>query len=228
MESLKKILPYLVIVALAAILLQTCVDRRNEVARYKDNLRISRDSVKHFIDKNGQLVSQVQSMQLTASELKEQSEELGIDKKRLEKQVGNLNNLVLYYKGLAVSKGTGTTKAKDSIVTTIADNGDTVKRKAKTIKWNNGSLFLDETYFPDTDSMKIAYQYKTGIELTAFYRRDFIFIGKKNLFVEVKFTDPNASMVDAQAVKVDLPPKKWYERWWFYILAGVAAGKAFL
>jgi uncharacterized small protein (DUF1192 family) len=57
-------------------------------------------------------------MELTAKQIKDNAEILGVEKKRLEKQVGNLNNLVSRLKADLVAKGEGNTNLRDTVYIT--------------------------------------------------------------------------------------------------------------
>ncbi len=228
MDSLKKILPYVACLILAAMLVQTCVNNKQREKEFQNNLRISRDSTKHFKDKHGQLVSEKETMELTINDLNKQAESLGIDKKRLKDQVGKQGQLLSYYKGQLNAKGTGDVKGVDTTFweDTVWDGlNDSTKVTAQRFRFDNKFLKFDALYDPLKDSLKLKYEYKVGIELTNYRtRRKFIVVGPRQTYADVRLSDPNAKMFDAQSILIKEPPKKFYEQWYFILGVGFVIG----
>jgi hypothetical protein len=197
-----------------------CNDNKKASERLLDNVAIAQDSIRYYKDKSGQLVAQRETMRVRAQELASQAEALGLDKDRLKKQVGKLSNLVSYYRGELESRGTDTVVMHDTLI--VDNSGNSLK--AKTLNWSNGNLSLVQTYFPHNDSLKLAYSYSTGFELTTYYKRDFLFVGRRRLYADFRLTDPNAKLLEATSVFIEEPPKKFYEKWWFWGGVGLLGG----
>ncbi len=207
-----------------ALLMQTCHQSNVERKQFADNLRISRDSTRHFIDKTGQLVSEKETIQITVDDLKNQNVDLGIDKDNLKKQVGNLNNLVNYYKGKLVTSGQGQVKGRDTTIIVVDQRGDTVQHVEQKFAYRSPYLTFDATYDPVIDSLKFKYGYQVDFQLSTFYVRHKLF-AKRQLFADVRLSDPKASMQNVQSILIVEPPKKWYETNWFYVALGASIVK---
>lgn len=216
MKQLPWIIAALAIVALA----YSCQQQKERTKRLENNLRIADDSVRYYKDRSGELVAQRETMLIRTSELEAQAEALGLDKGRLEKQVGKLSNLVAYYKGELESRGSDTVVMHDTLI--VDNSGNSLG--AKTLNWSNGNLSLTQTYFPHNDSLQLAYSYKTGFELTTYYKRDFLFVGRRRLYADFRLTDPNAKLLQATSVLIEEPEKKFYEKWWFWGGVGLLGG----
>lgn len=222
---IERVLSYVAILVLAGLLVQTCVQKKQDEQRLEDNVRITQDSVKHYRDKSGQLVAQREAILIRENDLKSQAVALGIDKDRLEKQVGKLSNLVSYYKGELQAKGTVVSEGKDTVLVEVV-RGDTTRREAKVFEYANAFLFLHQLYLPDSNRLITEYEYKVEVEVTTYRRRDnpFNFLSKKRLYADVRLSDPNASIINARSVVIDLPAKRWYERTWVHLVAGAVGG----
>lgn len=233
---LKLLLPYVVIFGLVMVMVNSCSFHAKREADLLDNLRIAKDSVKHLRDKQGKLVSRVETMTLTIDDLGKQGAALGLDNDDLKKQVGNLSNLVAYYRGKMVVKQEIKSKAKDTIIYNFTPKcidcivdakNDTVDSvSAKLFEYDNGYLSLRQLYNPVSGWLTTKYQYQTGFELTFYKRHDNLFnpFSKKRLYADFRLKDQNASLTEATAVLVKLPPKMFYERTWFHMLVGFFGG----
>lgn len=215
------ILPWFLFFAVMFILVDSCRHSEKAQRELLNNIKITQDSVKHFKDKNGQLVSERESIQITVKDLERENEQLGIDKSTLKDQVGNLNNLVSYYKGQIQVKGRGEVKGKDSIIYVREKDKDSLVREiGKKFNFDNRFLKLNIFYKPLQDSLDISYSYNANFSLTTYYKRVPAIFGTKKLFADVRFNDPNARMIgNVQSIVVEQPPKKLIQKNGFW--AGV-------
>lgn len=228
MDLLKKIFPYALSLILAAWLIQSCFDNRRKEKDFENNIRISRDSTKHFKDAHGQLVSEKETMELTAKDLKKQAYDLRIDQNRLNEQIGKQGKLISYYKGQLIARGHGEVKGVD---TTFWDNSvwdglnDSTQVVAQKFSFDNKFLKFSGLYNPLEDSLHIDYSYKVNFELTNYRtKRKYLIAGPRQTFADVRLSDPNAKMIDTQSILIKEPPKKFYERWWFGAVVGFVGG----
>ena len=166
---------YWVIVIVALLMMvasmYSCTQSTQREKKLLNNIKTSQDSVRLMVDQNHDLVGQVQSISVTVDELKQQGDVLGVDNKRLKQQVGNLNNLVSYYKGKIKSQDTVVSKGRDTTITVVI-HGDTTTQKEKVFGYSNKYLTLNQLYNPTTDLLTTSYSYTTGFELTLYKRRN--------------------------------------------------------
>lgn len=197
----------LLIVAL--IIIYYVVHTRNLRKENEDlinNLKIAKKEVEVYKDKNNELTYQIEVMIVQKNNLSESLGLLGVDKKRLERQVGSLNNLVSYWKGKASIAGRIDTVYQDTTI-----YRDTTKIKAKKLDWTNGFLSLKQLYNPQNDSVAIDYTYSTGIEQIVRYKSNG-FLKKKTLVVDLRFEDKSMKLDSSKYILVDKTgDKKWYQ-----------------
>lgn len=213
----------IIAIAIALFSIKSCSDKKEEGERLKSNLLIAKDSVHHLRGKNGELINRVGSMQLTVSDLKTQNQQLGLDKDILKKQVGNLNNLLSFYKGKINSKGTILSIVHDTV---FIQKG--ISTHYKSFRYTNKYLYLDEFYNPLNDSIKIKYNYSTDFTYTTYYKPVGFLKFKKILVTDIVLTDPNASLINGTSVSIIPPKKKWYQTDLFKVGVGFVAGKYLL
>lgn len=227
LQQIKTYLPYVLVLIIASLWFNSCQQSKIDSERFLNNLKISRDSTKHFQDKTGQLISQNETIQLTAKELKEQADALGIDKQNLKNQVGKLTNLVSYYKGELVAKGKGEVKGIDTLITKVDKKGDTIKTVNQKFSYSNKYLTFNGLYDPVIDSLNFQYGYKVSLQLTMYkVRHGFLGVTKKpEMFADVRLDDPNAKMQNAQSILI-IEDKKWYDTDWFWLGVGAVLMKA--
>jgi len=227
------LISWVVTVAVLVIFAKSCQDTKRHQQDLLDNIRTSRDSTKHFRDKSGQLVSQVEVMSVTVNDLKKNSDLLSVDNKNLKAQVGKLSNLVTYYKGKQVVRGQAEVVATDSskIIKQPLDNTKLSFVKpdssisGKRIYWTNGFLTVDEFYNPVNDSVDINYVYLNTIDFKTYYGKRPGLFKAKPLLADVKMSDPNALIYDSWAIVVNKPKKKWYQKPFFWgVVTGVVGG----
>lgn len=220
MTNLLKYLPYLVIVVLGIALftsVRSCQNQKELVQLEKD----SHDSTFHEALavklKNGQQAFRIKTLEATVSQLKSDGLLTAYEKKQLSDQVGNLNNLVAYWRGSARAMDTIKTTLHDSIY--IERSGTKVLSKA--FKWDSKYLSLNGLIAPDT--VHIAYRYDMDFSLTA-YRKGKTWFKPGELVADVTFSDPHVNVSSFQGVVVKEESKKWYQTTAFKIGVGFVGG----
>lgn len=213
---IKKYLPWIIAIVLAVLLLvsvRSCQQVKQDNERFKSNLDISRDSVHHLIGNNGELINRVGSMQLTVNDLKTQADQLGIDKKALQDQVGNLKNLVASTKATAVVQDVIHTKVYD---TTYVMFDKTLY--GKKLNWHNKFLTINEL-IASNDSVTLKYKYSFDFNSTTYWKhRGFLGINK-DLITDFTLSDPNAVVTKAQSLTIVAPSQSFLAKWWDKLLA---------
>lgn len=211
----------IVLIAVVAISVTTCKNK----SELSDNLLHVNDSAfnvaRTYYNRHGELVHQVSVQELTIRDLKKMAESMGTDKEELKEQVGNLKNIVGYWKGKAGFKGIDSIRFKDSIrIVEVKGKIDTID--FKTFDWTNGHLSIHEDYYPYDDTIALEYKYDLGeFDLTV-YRKKSGFFKKKQLVADLKFGDPNmkVSKFEGILIKEDKKPLKW----WHWFLIGLGGG----
>lgn len=184
---------------------------------------------RHYYNRNGELVQQVSVQELTIGELKKMAESMGTDKEKLKEQVGNLNNLVGYWKGQAGFKGKDSVRWKDSI-RFVDRNKDGIAEDTvdfKNFGWSNQYLTINEDYYPYDNVVVLEYQYDLGgFDLTVYRKKMERVKGKlfrkKQLVADMKFGDQNMKVSKFEGVLVK--EKKKPLKWWHWVLIGAGGG----
>lgn len=210
-------------IALLAIVLYCLFEQRNTLQDTTQALSIWRDSVSYYNNEQGELIAQKQIAEITIRDLKQINEQLGIDRERLEKQVGNLRNLNTYFKSKIQSKGKGTAVTIDTVVQ-IVQNTDTVEAEAQSVDWTNKYLSLDGVFVPKFNRWDFSYSYVVDLEIVSYNKkiRKGLF-APKQFVVDFKLSDPNAKVVDLRALQITRK-KKWYQTTGFKVGVGVVGG----
>lgn len=185
-------------------------------------LTSSRDSlfiqVRLYEDKQGELIAQVNSYELTAKEFKNIGDALGFENKKLKSQVGSLNNLVGYWKGQAQTHGGDTVTLVDTVY--ITAQGEQVL--AHKFDWTNNHLSLRGQFRPVDKHFSFDYTYDVGgFELAAYRKKQGLF-KPKQLVADVKFGDQSLRVSEFKGVVIKQGKKKFWET------RGFAAGVGFV
>ena len=192
---------------------------RDEMRGLQTMVEVLNDSVRVHKNKEGKLVAEKKSQYITIKELQKYNQELNLDKKGLKKEIGNLKNLVTYLRGKAQASGSGSVVLTADTVALIAvpqasPNEPTIFPKH--FVWTDNYLALNGT---------LDYQYKLDFEYTYKFDYDIItYWKKKDLVVNITFSDPNLVTTDINSVVIKPQRKKFYERNWFWAVAGFAGG----
>ncbi len=184
-------------------------NKDKEAKAFQEALYISRDSTKHYINRYGETVATSQVMELKLSQLRNNYDELGISKKQLEAQVGGLNKLVSYYRGIMFTTNTFNTKGKDSIIYVHDSQKDSIRYDFKNFNFATKYLSFVGHYNINTDTLHAIYTYSSPILITVDNKYIGLFKPRK-LEAKASFEDP-AAKITSQQMLVITKPKKWYE-----------------
>jgi hypothetical protein len=195
-----------------------------------DILKIKQDSLKIVRNENGDLVGRVETFELTVKQLKENEKYILGENSDLKSEVGNLNNLVSYYKGKAVISGQG-----EGSLTPVKPDEAYVKPKDpdkvtewKNFSWNNDYLNLLGTVYDCKDYgfkysytlMFETYTYKKKLQEKKISR----LFGRKSLITDIKFKDQdNLRPVSATSITIK-PDKNFFSSGWFKFGVGFLTG----
>lgn len=205
---------------------QRLTGRNDLLLHYADS---AWNTVRYYRAKDGQRVAQVNTLELTVADLRALGERLGTDNHALRAQVGNLANLVSYYRGQASFHGEAVVQGHDTTATMPSDSTGarpTTPVPAVDAFWTNGHLYINTTFFPSTRKFVHDYSYDVGgFELTS-YRKPtgFLGLGRGRPVTDVLFGDPNLQVTAFQAVVTkEAPPKFWNTRG-FNVALGAVLG----
>lgn len=228
MEVVKKYWKAIVAIIIILLIVWGFTFVTNKFATLKSqnaNLIHSRDSsflvARQYVNKNGELINQVNTYELKVRDIKEIGEQLGFDKKQLQDQVGNLKNLVAYWKGQASTSGGGVVTLHDT--TYIDSTGQTLNAQ-KFDDWTNNYLSLSGEYIPTTKKLSFTYKYDLGgFDITAYYKKTG-FLKSEQLVTDIKFGDPHMKVLQFQGLVIQQPKKKFYQTKAFAFGVGFAGG----
>lgn len=208
---------------LIIVMMFTISKQRNEVYDATKELSEWKDSVQYYYNREGELVAQKNVAELELDDLKKLNDQLGIDMKELKDQVGNLKNLNSYYRGQVNVMGSGTSITIDTVVQVI-ENTDTVEVVAQSVDWTNDYLAIDGIFIPRFNRWDFNYSYKVDFDITSYHKktRKGLF-APKTLVVDLKLSDPNARVVDLQALQIKRE-NKWYQSTAFKVGIGLVGG----
>lgn len=204
-----KIWREVLIVALAVVLfssIRTCQQNKDAVAILSHKADSSYLEATYYRGKNGELIGQVNTHELTIKELKDLGSQLGFENKSLKDQVGRLNRLVAHWEGKASMRDTIRTVLRDTVY--LGDNG--VPVYGRTFDWDNKWMAIDG--FIDNTHITIGYLYNVEFSLTA-YRKPQRGFWKPpgQLVADIKFSDPSFRVSEFKGFVITEPRKKWYE-----------------
>ena len=212
-----------VLATLIVVMMFVISNQRNEVYNATKELSEWKDSVQYYYNREGELVAQKNVAELELDDLKKLNDQLGIDMKELKDQVGNLKNLNSYYRGQVSTRGRGTSITIDTVVQVI-ENTDTVEVAAQSVDWTNDYLAIDGIFIPRFNRWDFNYSYKVDFDITSYHKktRKGLF-APKTLVVDLKLSDPNARVVDLQALQIKRE-NKWYQSTAFKVGIGLVGG----
>mgnify|MGYP000232872617 FL=1 len=213
---MKKILPYILLIIVSSICLHLYNDRNNEIKRNSDNIRAYNDSIKHFQNKNGEIVSSKLAVQLTNKELKQQIKGLSEDDKRLKEAIKK------YKKVIATVQTTQDVKI-DTIFIPFKDTIPYVFSKEIEV--------IDTYYRFDVKLSNTSFKI-TNFSLTP--NKQDIVIGwkKKGLFknplATIEITNSNKLFNQTEIKPIIIVYKKqWHEKWYITLPSAFLLGKLF-
>lgn len=183
---------------------------------------------KYYKKKNGELVGQVKTHELTIDQYRKFSAKLGFDNKELKKQVGKESRLVSHWKGKAEASGVMVISLKDSAINTLDPTMDLSSEPinietAKVFKWSNKYLDLDGIISLDSNQLALRYKYQTDFSITAYYKPQGLFKSKQ-LVTDIWFEDPNMKVREFKGFVIQQPKKRFIETGLFKVSLGIGIG----
>jgi hypothetical protein len=172
-------------------------------------LSVLNDTVSVYKSKSGELTYKLNSVEIERNNLKESLEIAGYDLKKLKAKDIEWRNIVAALKIQLESTGHGSTELIDTFYVSTIDTF-----RISNFAWSNNYLSLQGNIKDKT--MKFDYRYQTGIDIIQAQKR-------KSTIVSVSLTDPNAFVTTGNNIVV-VSPQVWWQKWWLWGVAGVAAG----
>lgn len=192
----------LLVLLLAIVLFQFSSIRDKE--RANSILKNSRDSVaRYYQDREGNLIGQIKTHEITISELKEFKDDIGIEVDELKKQIGSLNRLVSHWQGKAtfIDYDTVTVALLDTVINEV---------HVGKFNWNNDYLSLTGLIVDRQVSLSYTYDLSFDFELTSYWKNKNLF-KSGTLVTDIKFSDQRLRVGEFKGIVIKQPPKKWYE-----------------
>jgi len=223
MKYWREIIIVVLIVAMVMIG-RSCNSIKSDNSLLLSSLDSSYSMARHYVNREGELVAQVNTHKATVDQLKQYSDQLGIEKRALERQVGSLNNLVGYWKGQAQVIDTITTVIRDTVIVDTTGHAISERR----FEWVGSNLKLQGTF--RERQVTITYDYKFKFELVSYYKpKTFSEVIKhpfkpKQLVSDLTFDDLNLTVSSFKGIVTTMPPKRWYQTTGFKIGVGVVIG----
>jgi len=189
-----------------AISVRTCQQNNDTIGILSAKADSSYLEATYYRGKNGELIGQVNTHELTIKDLKDLGDQLGFENKSLKDQVGRLNRLVAHWQGKAGMTDTVYATLYDTVYVDSAGN----EVAGRSFKWNNDYLFINGLVM--TDNVQLNYLYQVDFSLTA-YRKPQRGFWKPpgQLVADIKFSDPKFRVTEFKGFVITEPRKKWYE-----------------
>jgi hypothetical protein len=222
---------------------QTCQNQKDTIQTLEHRSDSAFNSIRYYQDKNKRLQAQVNTQEVTLQNFKRYWSE---DSKRLKAQIGNLNNLVGFWRGKASFSDTALIPLRDSTALdphslmsgwdsihlvnesdTLFDTGHEITLPEsnlsthKRFNWSNGHLTLSGEIDLKSNVLALDYQYQVNFELTSYYKKSGFL--KKQLVADIYFSDPNLRVQEFQAIMIK-PKERFYQKTWFQIWLGAVGG----
>lgn len=198
-----------IVIAILVIGMFFLASRIESLSSDKQLLINARDSAfnvaKAYVDKNGDLVHQVRTHEVTIGQLKEHGDALIGNIDRLERKVSKLERLAAHWEGQASVSDTVTVVNRDTV---YVKDGSNIT--GKWFEWSNKFMSINGITTARTTSL--TYKYSVDFSLTAFRKpQGFLGLGKSQLVTDIYFNDPNFTVQEFKGFIVSEPKRKWYE-----------------
>lgn len=176
----------------------------------------------YYKNKQGELIAQVNTSELTAKQYKQFSKQLGFENQDLKMQNKKLKGLVAHWQGQASIHDTVFSVGKDT--TLYTNKKDTVGTKAIYFAFTSKYLTLDQFYTPLDRKLETHYSYTVDFSLTAYRKQQGLFKKQGQLVADVYFSDPAIKVSTFKGFVIKEPPRRWYQTTGFKIALGAAGG----
>lgn len=217
----------LIIILLASVILsvKTCNNRGGDIDLLQTANNKLFNEATYYKNKNGDLLGQVKTQELTIQQLRKYSETLGYDIKALKAQTGNLSRLVSHWKGKAGMKDTVFISVKDTTLASLDNTFNLNPVDAKKFTYSNRFLNLTGTLNLENNSLALDYSYQSEFEITAYYKRQGLFKSPQ-LVTDIYFADPNMRVHEFKGFVVKQEPRGFFKTPAGQLVIGFGAGLA--
>jgi len=214
-----KIKTTLILAALIGFLLSAITvyfNINSKIADYKQVIKSKNDTITYYQGQNNAIIAEIKAINITNKELKAIADELITNNFGLKKQVKNLNNLVSYLEAKLLVTYHDTITIYDTLLINGIDSSF-VK------KFNYNTTYLDFNGIIYPSYMDFNYTYLIDFTNVSYWKRTG-FLKQKELVLDISFPDPNAKLISAQNIVIKPEPRKFYQKWWFWSITGIATG----
>ena len=174
-------------------------------------IMMANDTATVYRTKSGEAYFKLNSVLIEKNASKASLDEMGIQAKGLKEKNVDLNDIIQVLRGQLASSGHGTITLHDTIYKFV----NKPQISLKTFDWNNKYLYLKGEVYSD-NRIEADYLYKTDLIATTEHS------GGKSI-VTISISDPNARIISGSQIVVT-PSVKFWDHWYFYVLAGMAGG----
>lgn len=212
---MKRIYRYLIAAAIVLLIVANVyqyllIERYRNVSQIQAvELSILNDSVAVYKSKNGELTYKLTSAVIDRENLREALEVAGENIKVLKQKDIEWRNITNMLRMRLEAAGSGEIAVVDTFFVCQTDTVLFGK-----FNWSNNYLFLKGTI--KDEKLNFDYRYQTGIQIIQQAK-------KREQVVSVMLTDPNAAIISGNSITVK-NPRKWWDRWWLFGVAGLTTG----
>lgn len=175
----------------------------DEVGRLKRNLEISQQEIKHYKNREGELIAEIESKSYTQKEMKKFEEET---LKRIKEIAGDVQSVKQYVKFRSEVRDT-VFMVTDSTIYIVNESGQQVD----SLPFEYQDKYMDINGEYRKEGVALDYTYKPVYEVvTAWKKPDGGGLFAKNrLMVDVVAENPKEIITQANSVEVDVPRKSF-------------------
>ena len=190
------------------------INRLNDDVQIKNvELSMLKDTVLTVVTRNGQLISQINSVQIEKDNIKESLEVMGFDLKSLKDENIKLKTLNFALNAQLTSSG--------NISTTVIDTfkifeTDTI-RYQKINDWTDGRLSVFDGTI-ENNNLLTDYRYNLKFKLLSNTEKN------KTIVTFVPDDPTNKTVISSASSITIIHKKKWWEKWYVWTAIGLTGG----
>lgn len=189
---------------------------------YKENLatyqKVLDDTVRFYVVQNDKLKFEKEAIAVEKGSIESALTYADEDIKSLKKEVGSLNNIIVYQKNLLEARDTVYTTHRDTV---YVEEG--VGQTALTFDWTNNHLSINNAFISLDGSRRVIIPYKYKLDFKSITYIDRRFLKKNRIVTKYEFSDPNLVPVTSTTIYAPYR-KKFYEKFWFQGGVGLILG----
>lgn len=207
--SMKKYIPYIVIVILAVALLFS-VDRCSTIKDLSNsNLNAITDTVSYFKNKLGSQTASINTLQLDNEQLQNLVLHKDAGLAKLTKEFSKVNNIVKYK--TIIQLDTIRIAYKDTVPCIFERSGE-LKADWYSFSYKSNQKGIQ------IDSLKT---WTTSTIITGFKRK--WLLGKQTAVTDITISNPHITVTEIKASEI-VVPEPWYKKWHVWLAAGICGG----